>query len=209
MPVSRHLPQCGLVSRRIGVKLFLAMPPPVGRGGASAGSLDAALGPAHYAATAYGTSEGALEVDEDHLNLYGVFGHQVCPLRAVLARDTPESFRYSLQESTLLTYRVEDERHGRGYCTLLPWGYIFTDDHQPAEQVYRIYRVSEELSFTSALTFVHRNCVCFFPHHAQYVIHENTADLLTSWACDQSNRILTPPLHSIEDELNDFDLDGE
>jgi len=185
------------------------MPLPVGRGGASAGSPEADLWQAQTAAIAHGTTAAPAVVDEDHRNLYRVFNHQICPLRAVLAHDTPESFRYSLQESTLLTYRVEDERQGHGYCTLLPWGYIFTDDHQPAEQVYRIYLVSEELSFSSALTLVHRNCVCFFPHNAQYVIHENAADLLTSWACDQCNRVLTPPLHSIEDEFNDFDLDGE
>ena len=185
------------------------MPPPAGGGGPSAGSLDMDLSEMPFTESTYGRTTPGAVVDEDHLNLYRVFSHQIGPVRAVLAKDTPESFRYSLQESQLLTYRVEDERQGRGYCTLLPWGYIFTDDHQPAEQVYRIYQASEELSFTSALTFVHRNCVCFFPNSTQYVIHENTADLLTSWACDQRNRILIPPLHSIEDELNDFDLDGD
>ena len=104
---------------------------------------------------------------------------------------------------------MEGERQGRGFCTLLPWGYIFTSDHQPAEHVYKVYQASAGVSFTSALTFLHRSCICFYPTDSQYVIHEVPLHLVSPWACDHSHRILVPPLHAIEDEFDDFDLDGE
>jgi len=174
--------------------------PPAGTGGPSAGSQE-------MTPSALTTATAA--VDEDHLNLYRVLNSQITPLRSILAKDTPESFRYDLQEGQLLTYRVEDERQGCGFCTLLPWGYIFTCDHQPAEHVYKVYQASAGVSFTSALTFLHRSCVCFYPANAQYVIHDIPLHLLSPWAHDQSARSLVPPLHAIEDEMDDFDLDGQ
>ena len=81
-------------------------------------------------------------VDEDHLFLYQTLSGQIAAVQAILARASPESFRYRLQESKLLTYLVEDPRRDRGFCTLLPWGYMFTSDHQPAVHSVHIPVVS-------------------------------------------------------------------
>ena len=126
-----------------------------------------------------------------------------------MAKATPESFRYSLQEAQLLTYRVDDERQGRGFCTLLPWGYIFTSDHQPAEHVYQIYQGSAAVTFNSTLTDVHRRGIHFYLTLSQYIIHTIPVHIIAPWAHDQGHRVLVPPISDVEDEIADFVLDGE
>ena len=147
--------------------------------------------------------------DEDHLFLYRVLNRQIQSVQAVLANATPESFRYALQESQLLTYRVEDPRHHNGFCTLLPWGYIFTCDHQPAEDSFHIYQGSTAAVFNSRLSSVHRQGIRTCNLAAPYVIHTVPLPLLAPWVHDQGSRILLPPVRDLEGDLTDFDLDGE
>ena len=146
---------------------------------------------------------------EDHCALYHALGRQVKALRAVLNHDSPESFRYCLQEGMLITYLATDLGQGVGCCTLLPWGYMFTSQHQPAVTSVRIYHWSQAIRFDAAITAVHEQGCRSRTNAMPYVLHEVPQHLLAPWQHDQQHRVLVASDNTLEAEYDDFVMDGQ
>lgn len=146
---------------------------------------------------------------EDHIVLYHALGRQITAVQAVLNQVSPESFRYRLQEGMLITYLVTDTSQDLGFCTLLPWGYMFTSQHQPAVTSVRIYHWSQAISFDAAITSVHEQGCRSRTNALPYVLHEVPQHLLAPWQHDQQHRILAASNTTLQAEYDDFVMDGQ
>ena len=130
-------------------------------------------------------------------------------MQAVIAKASPESFRYVLQEGKLLTYLVVDPRHDQGICTLLPWGSIFTSDHQPSVNSVRIYQRSQAITFDASIASIHRQGKRSRTTVLPYIIHDVPRHVLAPWRHDHKNRVLVAPVRDVEEEFDDFVMNGE
>ena len=148
-------------------------------------------------------------VGEDLIFLYQALSGQIAAVQAVLARASPESFRYVLQASKLLTYLVVDPRHDQGICTLLPWGYIFTSDHQPSVNTVKIYQWSQAITFDTSIISIHMQGRRSRATALPYIIHDVPGPVLAPWLQDHQNRVLVPAVLDLDEDFEDFVRDGE
>ena len=146
---------------------------------------------------------------EDHCALYHALGRQVTAVRAVLNQESPESFRYCLQEGMLITYLAADLDQDVGCCTLLPWGYMFTSTHQPDVTSVRIHHWSQAIRFDAAIIAVHEQGCRFRTNALPYVLHDVPQHLLAPWQHDQRHRVLVASDSTLEAEYDDFVMDGQ
>ena len=123
----------------------------------------------------YGTQE---------THLRAAVSNSATAVRAVRAGAHPQAFDYSLQDLMVVTYVVNADAHReQGICTLLPWGHIFSDFHQPTHHMLRIAPRQEQITLAPAIFAAHRHGQLLCSSGSTYVVYDLPPMTIAPWPC--------------------------
>ena len=123
-----------------------------------------------------------LQTDKSHANLYATLSCSTHAVQSVLRRTHPDAFQYELQDHVVVTYLANADWHReQGFCTLLPWGHIFTDLHQPLTHMFRITSRVVTVSVCSTVLDVHKHGIGSCDDSRQYKIYALHPMTIAPW----------------------------